>query len=94
MSQFVQRLANYLANEVLIKGLANSKVFQRWAVRTDRTLQDMQKNGMDQYTQAFSSMTQQQAVSKTSPPQPPLRGFSGFVSAFFREIRKDLGLGK
>lgn len=29
-----------------------------------------------------------------SIPQPPLRGFAGFISAFGKEIRKDLGMGK
>mmetsp|Transcript_13753 Transcript_13753/g.19664 ORF Transcript_13753/g.19664 Transcript_13753/m.19664 type:complete len:127 (+) Transcript_13753:135-515(+) len=43
MNQFVQRIANYIANEILIKGLANSKTFQRFAVRTDATLQKLKK---------------------------------------------------
>ena len=100
MSQFVQRLANYLANEVLIKGLAHSRTFQRFAVRTDQTLNELKKNGMEQASAAFNSMASQEAVGsvaskvKSGPPEPPMRGVPGFASAFFKEIRKDLGLGK
>jgi hypothetical protein len=98
MSQFVQRLANYLANEVLIKGLAHSRTFQRFALRTDQTLNEMKKNGMDQASAAFSSVASQEAVAsvaaKSGPPQPPRRGVPGFASAFFKEIRKDLAVGK
>jgi hypothetical protein len=97
MSQFVQRLANYLANEVLIKGLAHSRTFQRFAVRTDRSLNDLKKNGIDQATASFTSAVNPAegaaaATARSGPPQPPVRGFPGFTSAFFKEIRKDLGL--
>ena len=100
MNQFVNRVTNYVANEILIKGLANSRTFQRFAIRTDQTLNEMKKNGTDQLNSAFEEVAKQQvrnASSKTTaagPPTPPMRGFSGFASAFFKEIRKDLGLGK
>ena len=32
--------------------------------------------------------------SKSVPPKPPLTGISGFLSAFRKEVMKDLGLGK
>eukprot|EP01083_Nonionella_stella_P224335 798639_1 len=44
MNQFFQRVANYVANEILIKGLANSRTFQRFAVRTDATLKNMKES--------------------------------------------------
>ena len=101
MSQFVNRLANYLANEVLIKGLANSRTFQRFAVRTDQTLNELKKSGVDQVNTAMGQVQQQvrnasasTAAAAGQKPQPPLQGFSGFASAFVKEIRKDLGLGK
>ncbi len=31
------------------------------------------------------------AGNTKAPPTPPLRGFAGFISAFFKEIRHDLG---
>lgn len=99
-SQFIRRVADYIANEVLVKGLANSKTFQRFAVRTNKNLQDIERVGTEHLNKAFDSLTaaeQQQirvSTSMAGPPQPPLSGFRGFVAAFFKEIRKDLGMGK
>ena len=45
MNQFIQRVANYVANEIIIKGLANSKTFQRFAVRTDSQLRSIKNQG-------------------------------------------------
>jgi hypothetical protein len=94
MSQFIQRVANYIANEVLIKGLANSKTFQRFAIRTDHNLQNLHKTGTEHFEKAFEDIAKTQVRGSSSsargPPQAPLRGFPGFVSAFFKEIRRDL----
>ncbi|EEC46442.1 predicted protein, partial [Phaeodactylum tricornutum CCAP 1055/1] len=56
MSQFIQRVANYIANEVLIKGLANSKTFQRFAIRTDHNLQNLHKTGTEHFEKAFEDI--------------------------------------
>ncbi|KAL7437264.1 hypothetical protein ACHAXH_003414 [Discostella pseudostelligera] len=64
MNQFVQRVANYIANELFIKGLAESKTFQRFAVHTDRHIQKYKKEGLEQlnshldelHTQATTTM--------------------------------------
>ena len=76
MSQFIQRLANYIANEVLIKGLANSKTFQRFAVRTDASIKDAHKAGTETLNSALDSLQQQQSRSASTAankgrPQPP-----------------------
>lgn len=99
-SQFVNRIANYVANEVLIKGLANSKFFQRFAVRTDKSIQDLHKAGTETLNEAYSTAAEAASqaaagatATKGGKPQPPLTGFNGFVSAFFKEIQKDLGVG-
>ena len=102
-SQFVNRLANYIANEVLIKGLANSRFFQRFAVRTDKSIQDLHKAGTETFNEAYTTAAEAAAsqvsgetaaggatTTKGQRPQPPLTGFNGFVSAFFKEIQKDL----
>jgi len=99
-SQFIQRIVNHIANEVLIKGLANSKTFQRFAVRTDASLQTAKKQG----TETFEEMTKRAASTIADgsnaapgtaggPPVPPLRGFPGFVRAFVLEVQSDLGGG-
>ena len=95
-TQFIQRVVNYLANEVIIKGLANSKTFQRFAVRTDATIRDVHKTGTETLNQtleetlAAAATQQAKAGAAAGPPPKPLTGFPGFVSAFFKEIRKDL----
>lgn len=101
MNQFIQRVANYVANEVIIKGLAHSKTFQRFAVRTDQHLKEVQKMGTEQFSKTVEEMAKNAASEASAakgaaaggPPKPPLRGAAGFVSCFFKEIRKDLGLG-
>lgn len=105
--------------EVLIKGLANSKIFQRFALRTDHHVQQYKQKGQqhvnealdDLHKTATESMYKAQAEARASgyagsgaggskasaaagPPTPPLRGFGGFISAFGKEIKKDLGFGR
>ena len=41
---FVQRVANWLAQEVVVKGLSENKAFQRFALRTDHKLNELKKN--------------------------------------------------
>ena len=107
---------------MLIKGLANSKTFQRFALRTDHHVQQYKQKGQQHVNEtldelhktATETMYKAQAEAQASgyvggsstaaaggrgrgggaPPIPPLRGFSGFVSAFGKEIKKDLGLGR
>jgi hypothetical protein len=96
MNQFVQRVVNYVANEILIKGLANSKTFQRFAVKTDHSL----RKGTESLQQTIEELSKQQVrTSHTSttarrpPPIKPQTGVFGFLSAFVKEIRQDFGGG-
>ncbi|KAL3811358.1 hypothetical protein ACHAXA_000774 [Cyclostephanos tholiformis] len=80
MNQFVQRVAHYIANELLVKGLAESKAFQRIVVHTDRHIQKYKKEGLEQVnthidelhkkaTQAaYSTSTKNFASSSSSSP--------------------------
>ncbi len=92
-----------MANEVIVKGLANSRTFQLFAVRTSKQYEDFTKQGAEQLNQTLEELAKQQAeaaASKAStsvassiaagPPHPPLRGIPGFFAAFFKEVRKDL----
>ncbi|KAI3805733.1 hypothetical protein L1987_21618 [Smallanthus sonchifolius] len=38
---FVQRVMSYLVNEILVDSLANSRAFQRFAVRTSKSMEEM-----------------------------------------------------
>jgi len=47
MSQFFFRVANYLANELIVKGLANNKSFQRFALRTSQNVEKFKTGGLE-----------------------------------------------
>ena len=96
-NQFFHRVINYVANEIIVKGLANSKTFQRVAVRTDHHMREFQKTGQEHIEKTvhnLSKQADQTASSTAGRPSPPLTGLPGFVSAFFKEIRKDFGANK
>lgn len=101
-NQFISRLVNYIANELLIKGLASSRTFQKLALRTDANIREVSKmsnEAMDQFVQnatqaAGSSSSASSTRTILTPPKPPLRGFPGFMAAFAKEIQKDLGIIK
>ena len=100
MNQFVQRVANYVANEIIIKGLANSKTFQKFAVRTNKQYNDTVKQGAETINKTMDDMATQQAgmsasqaagtATASGPPKPPLRGIPGFFVAFGKEVKKDI----
>lgn len=48
MNQFFQRVAHYVTNELIVKSLADSKTFQRFAVRTEAQMQKL-----SQYNKLF-----------------------------------------
>ena len=94
-----------------MKGLANSKTFQKFAVRTDSHLRNVKEGGVDSINSkidelhkaatqaAYSSQGFQGESAKIAyhtsagPPAPPKGGFPGFLEAFGKEIKKDIGLG-
>ena len=93
--------------EVLIKGLAESRTFQRFALRTHVSIQEFKKDGAENLNSKldaihkaandaayYSTSTGSRGSSNqyVKPPEPPLTGVAGFVSAFAKEVRKDLGI--
>ena len=92
MNQFVSRVLNNFVNEVVVEGLAKSRTFQRFAVATDATLKDVQKSSADKLKAAFEEVAGEQQANafKAGPPLKPLSGFPGFLSAFIKEVRKDM----
>ena len=103
MNQFVQRVANYVANEILIKGLANSKTFQRFAVRTNKSYSEAQEAAKKTFEDNLENLAKQATSTAdgaataassggaaSGPPKPPLTGIPGFFSAFAKEVRKDI----
>lgn len=110
MNQFVQRVVNYIANELFIKGLAESKTFQKFAVHTDRHIQKIKKDGVEHLNSRVDDLHKEitkaaySTASKASsgsgggkvlqPPQKPLEGIPGFFRALGKVIRRDLGMDK
>lgn len=103
--QFIARIVNYVANEIIVKGLANSRTFQKFAVRTNKQFQDLEKHGTENISKTVENLAKSQggssaaegAASNTGqlqPPQRPLRGIPGFFLAFAKEIRKDVVGGR
>ena len=102
--QFIARVINYVANEIIVKGLANSRTFQKFAVRTNKQYQELNKHGTEQFAKTLDEIAKSQAGNAAAsraegaggalqPPQRPLRGIPGFFLAFAKEVRKDLGGG-
>jgi len=99
--QFISRVVNYVANEIIVKGLANSRTFQKFAVRTNQQYQEFNKQGADKLAKTVEDIAKSQGASAAEgaaksggplqPPQRPLRGIPGFFLAFAKEVRKDLG---
>jgi hypothetical protein len=85
--------------EILVKGLAESRTFQKFAVRTQAKIEEAQKAGATILNKGMETLNKEDVIAKAStqhggPPLPPLRGIPGFLSAFVKEIRNDLGMHK
>ncbi len=77
----------YATQELIIKGLANSRTFQRFALKVEENTKHLHGT-LEELSQ------QAEKAAAAAPPQPPLRGVPGFFVAFFKEIGKDLGMVK
>ena len=63
--QFIARVVNYVANEIIVKGLANSRTFQKFAVRTSKQYEELNKHGTDKISKTLEEMAKQQATATT-----------------------------
>mmetsp|Transcript_25281 Transcript_25281/g.28285 ORF Transcript_25281/g.28285 Transcript_25281/m.28285 type:complete len:122 (-) Transcript_25281:61-426(-) len=62
--QFITRVVNYVANEVIIKGLSNSRTFQKFAVRTNKQYEELNKQGTDKLTKTLEEMITKSATAE------------------------------
>ena len=100
--QFIARVVNYVANEIIVKGLANSRTFQKFAVRTNQQYQELNKQGAEKIAKTVEEIAKAQGSTNAAsaaangannalqPPQRPLRGIPGFFLAFAKVVRKDM----
>lgn len=105
--QFIARVVNYVANEIIVKGLANSRTFQKFAVRTNQQYQELNKHGTEKISKTIEEIAKAQAQGTTAaggvagssanasaplqPPKRPLGGIPGFFLAFAKEVRQSVG---
>jgi hypothetical protein len=89
-----------LFQEVIVKGLAESRTFQRMALKTHTTLEEITNKGDQHLESTINAIHKLASETSTSNaagrPKPPLRGVSGFIAAFVKELRQDIAtvLGK
>mmetsp|Transcript_220 Transcript_220/g.303 ORF Transcript_220/g.303 Transcript_220/m.303 type:complete len:120 (+) Transcript_220:46-405(+) len=81
MNQFFQRVANYVANEILIKGLANSKTFQKFAVRTDSHFRNIKKSSDEAINSKLDELHKTATKTAFSSENPFQAGATGSSSA-------------
>mmetsp|Transcript_3968 Transcript_3968/g.8006 ORF Transcript_3968/g.8006 Transcript_3968/m.8006 type:complete len:102 (+) Transcript_3968:204-509(+) len=101
MNQFIARVANWLANEVIVKSLVKNKSFQNMALRTHLRVEknkEAVKEAMDEAAQAVeqahrTGIGEGGAGVKGGIRQPPPTGLGGFIQAFVKEVKKDFGGG-
>jgi hypothetical protein len=66
------------------------------ALKTHTTLNELEKRGTQHLESTLNEVSNVAGEKSSSasvngaPPKAPLRGASGFVAAFFKEIRKDV----
>ena len=78
MSGLFGRVAQYLMNEVVVKQLANSRIFQSFAMRTHKGVESIKKG-------AVSSQEQMQNNAKNATSS-----LAQFSKALKEEVSKDL----
>lgn len=78
MSQFFLRIANYIANELIVKGLANNRAFQRFALRTAGHVDKVKATGVEHSGK----------LAKEAEKHVGLIG--RFMGALQKEVEKDL----
>ncbi len=101
-NQFIVRIANWLANDLLVKHLANSKAFQSFALRTHSHVSRAErviKEGMEKAEAGdlphIGKGGVEEAVKGMKGIRPPPRGgIAGFFEAFGKEVKSDFGGGR
>ena len=79
-------------------------------MRTDAQLRNLKEGGSDSvnskldefhkaatqaaYSTSTKSSSAKGGIHTSGPPIPPNSGFAGFLEAFGKEVKKDLGIGK
>ena len=60
---FITRVVNYVANEIIVKGLSNSRTFQKFAVRTNKQYEELNKHGTDKISKTLEEIVFKQQTA-------------------------------
>lgn len=93
--QFFARILHWVANEIVVEKLANSRSFQRFAVRTADSIEKAKAMTAEKLQQSIEDVPRMVKDSMQKPPQRqvPRPGGVSFFDALKEEIAKDFGKG-
>lgn len=84
-SQLFARVFQWLANEVIVKGLSNNRAFQQFAVRTSQQAKEASKAATD----AAKALSESESVAQMRGETDELRKRAyGMASALREEINR------
>jgi hypothetical protein len=92
MAQFLFKFLDYIASDIIVKRLANSKTFQRFAVHTDNMAQKQAIKGekfMETVSKTAENVKANPEVLKQSIPKIQNSKFEKYMKAFSDEVKKD-----
>ena len=93
MAQFLFKFLDYVASDVIVKRLANSKTFQRFALHTDNMVQKQSSKGekiMDTVSRHAESVAANPDILRQRIPQMHKNTkFEKYMKAFSDEVKKD-----
>jgi hypothetical protein len=94
MAQFLFKFLDYIASDIIVKRLANSKTFQRFALHTDKMVQNQATKG-EQIMETVSKKAEEVAANphliKQKIPKMENSRINKYMRAFADEVKKDLG---
>ncbi|KAH0752534.1 hypothetical protein KY290_005572 [Solanum tuberosum] len=61
---FLQRVISYVANELIVNGLANNQSFQRFAVRTSKRIDDISKMAVQTTSKRIDDLSKMAVQTK------------------------------
>eukprot|EP00177_Eucheuma_denticulatum_P005407 GFKZ01009832.1.p1 GENE.GFKZ01009832.1~~GFKZ01009832.1.p1 ORF type:complete len:103 (-),score=14.64 GFKZ01009832.1:438-746(-) len=86
-SSLFSRIAQWLANEVIVKGLSNNPSFQRFAVRSSQQAKELSKSA----TEAAKNFSQAESIQQLRKDSEDLRKRAhGLASALREEIQESV----
>jgi hypothetical protein len=81
------RVVSYLLNDALVKTLANSKTFQRFALKTDALAKQARTQGTEAAEVAQQKLKEQVSKVKNAPPAEEGQfNFHAFLKEFGEEV--------